>query len=917
MEPLGAADPTQVGEFRLLATLGAGGMGQVFLAASLAGRLVAVKVIHPELARDQKFAARFRSEVAAASRVSGLYTAPVVAAGVDEKPMWLATAFVPGPSLDEMVYGRDPLPLPAVWRLAAGVAEALRAIHSAGLVHRDLKPGNVMLALDGPRVIDFGISRSLSDARLTASGTVMGTPAFMSPEQVEGEPAGPSADVFSLGAVVAFAASGMSPFGATGASPAAVLYRVARAEPDLSELPGQLRGLVTACLARDPRQRPSLVDVAAAGAQATADLGLSLGAFWPSGTASIIEEQLKLQAAEIQALQADGSGKHAAPSRPPGPPSGRGPDPFGPAHSAPARTATDTVNLLGGAVPAVHGDAPAHAGAAAAAGAPMDPVSAPDLAAPSPAPGAREFAAPPSAPAAPLGFAAVSSPPAPLGLSPSVPAAPPVSPWPLPRSPAPPGGPAQPGSSALQPGQQPWSPWTPAGGSAFAPPLIPGGQPPGGQVPGGQQPGGQYPGSEPGAGPGQQGPGGPAAGNGGRAAAPGTSRRGFIIGASLAGVAALGGLGGWKLVSRHSPAPPQGQTRPAHGLTPAAGTTGGASTPAQAAVPAPKPAWRFETGNTVEGSPSVAGGVAYVGSSDGFLYAVSIGTGKLAWKSHVVDNLTIAPTVAAGVVGSAGAPWGISADTVDFYAVSAGSGTNLWNMPLGSADPMSTPSWAISGSAIIVTQHSDDESSQALLAVDAKTGALSRTYTTANGFSGAIAVDGDIIYALDNGGTVLAISVTSGITQWQEQVLQEGSGGGLLAVAGGSVFVAADGGKLFSLNANTGGFNYAQDVDDELNSAPVVVGGVMYIVGENALLALRASDASRLWTGPAGGLISPPAVAGGQVYVSSGDQVYALDARTGKPVWSLQVSQLAGGTPAVSSGLVFVGSGNDLYAIRP
>ena len=151
MESLTAADPRTVGEFRLRARLGSGGMGRVYLASSPAGRIVAVKVIHAELARDEAFIRRFRSEVNAAQRVSGLYTAPVVAAGVDDMPPWLATAFVPGPSLEDIVSRYGPLPVPALWRLAGGLAEALRAIHATGLVHRDLKPANVLLASVGPR----------------------------------------------------------------------------------------------------------------------------------------------------------------------------------------------------------------------------------------------------------------------------------------------------------------------------------------------------------------------------------------------------------------------------------------------------------------------------------------------------------------------------------------------------------------------------------------------------------------------------------------------------------------------------------------------------------------------------------------------------------------------------------------------
>jgi serine/threonine protein kinase len=305
MEGLTAADPRAVGEFRLRARLGAGGMGRVFLATSPGGRMVAVKVIHPELARDPEFARRFRAEVEAARRVSGMYTAPVVAADVDDQPPWLATAFVPGPSLEGIVSRYGPLPVPALWRLAAGLADALRAIHATGLVHRDLKPANVLLASDGPRVIDFGISRAVTDSRLTATGAIIGTPAFMSPEQVEGNPAGPPSDVFSLGSVLAYAASGSSPFkGADGVSAASVMYRVVHATPELGTIPAEVRELVQACLAKDPAWRPDLGQVAARCAAAAEYLGMSPVAFWPPEVARVIEAQKAALAADVEALPA-------------------------------------------------------------------------------------------------------------------------------------------------------------------------------------------------------------------------------------------------------------------------------------------------------------------------------------------------------------------------------------------------------------------------------------------------------------------------------------------------------------------------------------------------------------------------------------------------------------------------------------
>jgi outer membrane protein assembly factor BamB len=308
MESLTAADPRTVGEFRLRARLGSGGMGSVFLASSLAGRMVAVKVIHADLARDAEFIRRFRSEVAAAQRVSGLYTAPVVAAGADDMPPWLATAFVPGPSLEHIVARYGPLPLPALWRLAGGLAEALRAIHGTGLVHRDLKPANVLLAADGPRVIDFGIARAVTESKLTATGSLIGTPSYMSPEQVEGQVAEPPSDVFSFGSVLAFASSGKAPFAAApGTSPASVMYRVVHGEADLSAVDGPVRELIGACLAKDHARRPDLGQVAAYCADMSEYAGLSAATFWPPGVAQVIagmQAELTAQLDELQGIRA-------------------------------------------------------------------------------------------------------------------------------------------------------------------------------------------------------------------------------------------------------------------------------------------------------------------------------------------------------------------------------------------------------------------------------------------------------------------------------------------------------------------------------------------------------------------------------------------------------------------------------------
>jgi serine/threonine protein kinase len=286
MEPLTADDPRQIGGFSLRSRLGAGGMGRVYLAFSPGGRAVAMKVVHPGLAADPEFLRRFRNEVAAARAVSGMYTAPVVGAGIDDDPPWLATAYVPGPPLAEVVTRYGPLPETAVWRLAAGLTEALRAVHACGLVHRDLKPGNVLLAADGPHVIDFGISRAFEGTAVTSTGMVVGTPGYMSPEQAEGQQAGPPSDVFSLGCVLAYAATGNAPFG--GGSAASILYRVVTGEPDLSGVPGNLRQAITACMVKNQAERISLAQLGPMIAALGPAMPESLGSFWPEPLAGII-----------------------------------------------------------------------------------------------------------------------------------------------------------------------------------------------------------------------------------------------------------------------------------------------------------------------------------------------------------------------------------------------------------------------------------------------------------------------------------------------------------------------------------------------------------------------------------------------------------------------------------------------------
>ncbi|MFF4429979.1 serine/threonine-protein kinase [Streptomyces sp. NPDC001513] len=258
-EPLHAEDPQTVAGYRLAARLGAGGMGRVYLSHTPGGRPVAIKVVRPELAEDPAFRRRFRREVVAARRVRGAYTAEVIDADADAVPPWLATLYVPGPSLSEAVARRGALPVPAVLWLMAGVAEALQAIHAEGIVHRDLKPSNVLLASDGPRVIDFGISTASDTTAPTATGSTIGTPQYMAPEQALAGETTAATDVFALGQTAAFAALGEPLYG-TGPS-MTVLFRIVHSTPDLTRLPEELQPLLARCLAADPEDRATPTEI--------------------------------------------------------------------------------------------------------------------------------------------------------------------------------------------------------------------------------------------------------------------------------------------------------------------------------------------------------------------------------------------------------------------------------------------------------------------------------------------------------------------------------------------------------------------------------------------------------------------------------------------------------------------------------
>ncbi|HEX5298704.1 MAG TPA: serine/threonine-protein kinase [Streptosporangiaceae bacterium] len=473
-------DPELIGPYRLRGRLGTGGMGRVYLGLSPGGRAAAIKVIRSELAQDPEFRARFRREVAVARQVSGLYTVPVLDADADGPEPWLATAYVPGLSLADAVSQHGPLPAPSVLMLAAGLAEALSAIHSAGVVHRDLKPANVLLADDGPRVIDFGISRAAEGSSLTHTGLVVGSPGFMSPEQAEGGEVGPSSDIFSLGAVLAFAATGRGPFG-SGSTPALV-YRVVHDVPQLDLVPAEIRPLIERCLAKDPDGRPT-----AAGLLAGAALG-DPGQDWlpepVTRTSRRDEAPAAMTATDLAVADLRGAGNlgAAVPATPPGRGAigsgaapGHGAAPTGGAGRQqrrvrwrPFAVAAVLAAVVGGGSGAAFAltGAPAHAvpSARQVAGA----ATAPATAAPSGMPSAAAASSSPASSSPPVGSPPVGSPPAaaapsyaaptdpapsyaPSSTAPPSPAAPPASPQPSspqPSSPPPSSAPPSPVTSS-------------------------------------------------------------------------------------------------------------------------------------------------------------------------------------------------------------------------------------------------------------------------------------------------------------------------------------------------------------------------------------------------------------------------------------------------------------------------------------
>ncbi|MEW2253806.1 protein kinase [Streptomyces sp. NPDC047869] len=579
MDKLGPGDPRQIGAYRLLARLGAGGMGQVFLARSDRGRTVAVKLIRRELAAQEEFRARFRQEVGSARRVGGYWTAPVLDADTEAPVPWVATGYVAGPSLQQVVgHDHGALPERSVRILAAGLAHALKDIHAAGIVHRDLKPSNVLVTIDGPRVIDFGIARALETLAgdgLTRTGSLVGSPGFMAPEQVRGDRVTPACDVFCLGSVLAYAATGVLPFGGANSGVHALMFRIAQEEPDLDGMPEGIADLVRECLRKDPAARPSLDRILErTGAEDTVSGGRSRDPWLPGALVA----QLGRHAVRLLEVEDPRSGDTDArgvggPGGAPGPVAGAG------MLSGPG----------GPVVPAAPVGPAASAGAGAGAGA----------SAGSGAPGAGG----PVGPAAPVGAGAEAGGGAPVGSGAAAFGGAPGAdgsggaPGPVAGAGAPagPGGPVGLAKSAGVGGQAGSD--APAGGSAQVGPVAPGTSGPGG-APGPVPEAGAPAGSGAPAGWGAQ-VGSDAPGVGGSGGAPGpVAGAGAPAGAGAEGPAAPAASAGWG-------------AQPGQGA-PGASGPGGAQAPAAGAG-----AWAGPSAQAGPGAPASPGAQSSPGAQPG------------------------------------------------------------------------------------------------------------------------------------------------------------------------------------------------------------------------------------------------------------------------------------------------------------
>lgn len=854
VEQLTQHDPRRIGPFEVLGRLGAGGMGLVYLARSASGRRVAIKTVRTELAEDQLFRVRFTREVEAARAVSGFYTAAVVDADPRAAVPWLATAFVPAPSLEEIVNECGPLPVQAVRWLAAGVAEALQSIHGAGLVHRDLKPSNVLVVEDGPRVIDFGIASGVSNTRLTMTNVAVGTPAYMSPEQArDSRSVTGASDIFSLASTLVFAATGHAPF--HGANPVETVFMLLREGPDLEGMNEELRPLIESCMRMAAEERPSPADLQTQLAPhlfaAGGDDSGTASAWLPAGAVALIERK---------------RGARPTPRRPAhrqdSPP--RGPDAPAPAPGVPE------------ARPPAH--APAHASAPASSAPPQTPEAAPAHAAggsgPRHAPqrGDGPRHAIPAGPGGPSAVGAVASsspsvaPPAPAPVTP--PAAPPPQPGPPPEA-----------------------------GADGAPVRLPGSQVPIG--PGPRRAEDARPDADAGPATGWvRPPSGPGAGPGAAAAPPPPA------------AAPHGGA-----VPAPGPAPGTGQPEPQRwrpwrfrmsndvwGTPVVADDLLYVTSFEVHALDVASGRRQFKT-REVAWSMAVSGGRVH--ASDGpSLYALDAREGVEAWRV-ATDGWVYSLQVDRGTIVTGTRGGGVQ-------AWEAASGEKLWELSGAQAD-FETPEGgpAIHGGTVYTWGDGR------LYALEARSGAERWSYPVGDaGVTGGVALrltpaeDGTVYVCA--GSRVYALDGATGAERWRfdapaaflsPPALAHGP-----AVAGGGVYLADYLGTVYALDSLTGTDRWRIATEARHSPEPVVVAdGLVHLGSGGALYTLDAVSGTPRWRFAAGGdVVGAPVVAQGRVHFGSADHcLYTLDAVGGQLRWKLATGGEITGSPVAERGVVY------------
>ncbi|WP_037575104.1 outer membrane protein assembly factor BamB family protein [Phaeacidiphilus oryzae] len=823
MEQLTAHDPRRIGQFEVLGRLGAGGMGLVYLARSAAGRRVAIKTVRAELAEDQLFRVRFSREIAAAKKVSGFYTAAVVDADADAPVPWLATAYVPAPSLEDLVTECGPLPVDAVRWITAGIAEALQSIHQVGLVHRDLKPSNVLVTEDGPRVIDFGIAAGVSHTRLTMTNVAVGTPAYMSPEQArDSRGVTAASDVFSLGSLVVFAATGHAPY--HGANPVETVFQLLRSETDLSGLPEELDAVVKGLMRPAPEKRTDLASLQSDLAPhlfARVDEGDDDAVQWlPEVALDLIERRRHRRSARIAAQ-----------------PSVAAPVPSPASPVPPARTGAPAVTRDPSTAPSLR---PAPAGPPGRPGraAPDEPVRLPGVSVPiTPGPYAAPAIPPPPAPEPVNEFLAqgarAEAGPAPAALA--VPSA----------------APAVPPPSAAREVARPYSPSaasaaaTGRGAHRGAPARESGG-----------------------------GDGGGEAGTTSGRWRPWRFRmsndiwtrpvvwEGTLFVNSFEVHALEIATGRRRFKTRDvawAMAVADGRVHAADGpsLYTVAATDGGET-------------WRTGLNGWVY-SIDAGGGAVCVGSRGGGVQVRSAIDGSEMWRADDAQQEYENPHSGPCVVGESVYYRGSG----QLHAIDLTTGRRRWSRRVGEDVP-SRP--VLAGGVLYVTAGNQ------VLALDEESGAERwRAEGQVVLFTPPALDEAGGLYTADYLGTVSALDAATGELRWRARTGGARQGADPAVVAGGAVLVAS-GAVLYAFGAEDGRERWRYSARGEISGAPAAADGLVHVGSrDHSLHTLDLATGRPRWKLDTGGEVSgSPLVSGGRVFACSKDRcVYALDAAKG------------------------------------